>query len=104
MKYNYNYINNDGEAAPYILKSGDVQIINPTEEQYAGAGFYPYHPEATFLEPDPIIAEIVQLKQQLADTDYIALKYVEGYDCDELYPGWKEQRMAIRDRINELEK
>ena len=44
-----------------------------------------------------------QLCQELADTDYIALKAIEGYDCDTLYPGWRDRRRALRDEINRLD-
>jgi len=47
--------------------------------------------------------EIQDLQTELQKTDYINFKSNEGYDCDTLYPGWKEQRRAKRDRINELE-
>ncbi len=44
-----------------------------------------------------------QLYRELDATDYIALKALEGYDCDTLYPGWREHRRALRDEINRLE-
>lgn len=47
--------------------------------------------------------EIAELKQQLADTDYKAIKYAEGQITEEEYSETKEQRQAWRDRINELE-
>lgn len=104
MKYNYNYLNEEGESAPYILEVGDTQIINPNHEQYIEAGYHAIVPEITSVEPNSIAVEIETLKQQLQETDYIAIKSIEGYDCDKLYPDWKEQRKAIRDKINELEK
>ena len=54
-------------------------------------------------EEDLVLLEVERLRQKLIETDYITLKYVEGYDCDTLYPGWKQHRKEIRDRINELE-
>lgn len=47
--------------------------------------------------------EIMQLKQQLADTDYKAIKYAEGLISAEDYEPIKQQRQAWRDEINELE-
>lgn len=47
--------------------------------------------------------EIRQLKQQLADTDYKAIKYAEGWISAEDYAPIKAERQAIRIRINELE-
>lgn len=105
MKYNYNYKNKNGEYAPYILIVGDKQIINPTEEDYLNARYEYYElPEITNSVLDEKRIEISQLIQQLQETDYILFKSLEGYDCDTLYPEWKEKRKALRDRINELEK
>lgn len=81
-------------------------IINPTPQQLADAGWrevQPYQPTEEELQQQAIQQEIEDLKYQLSLTDYIALKAIEGYDCDTLYPNWKENRKALRDRINELE-
>ena len=50
-----------------------------------------------------IIDEVNQLKQQLAETDYMAIKHSEGWISDEDYEPIKAMRQAYRDRINELE-
>lgn len=50
-----------------------------------------------------INAEIYALKSQLAETDYKAIKYAEGWITAEEYAETKAQRQAWRDRINELE-
>lgn len=47
--------------------------------------------------------EIVELKRKLSDTDYKAIKYVEGFLTEEEYKETKAQRQMWRDRINELE-
>lgn len=47
---------------------------------------------------------INELKQLLFNTDYRALKYVDGCYTDEEYKPYKEERQAYRDEINELEK
>lgn len=44
------------------------------------------------------------LKERLAETDYQALKYVEGALSEEEYAPMKAQRQAWRDEINRLEK
>lgn len=46
--------------------------------------------------------EIAELKRQLADTDYKAIKHSEGLISDEDYEEVKAQREAIRQRIREL--
>ena len=48
-------------------------------------------------------AQIEALKQQLADTDYKAIKYAEGLIPEEEYQPIKEQRQAWREEINKLE-
>ena len=48
-------------------------------------------------------AEIDELKQALADSDYKAIKYAEGEISEEDYAPIKAQRQAWRNRINELE-
>lgn len=47
--------------------------------------------------------EIFILKQQLANTDYQAIKYAEGELSEEEYMPIKEERKSWRARINELE-
>ena len=47
--------------------------------------------------------EITQLKKQLSDTDYKAIKYAEGQISEEEYASVKAERQGYRDRINELE-
>lgn len=62
---------------------------------------------AEHSDPDPKIveyeAEIAALKQNLADTDYKAIKYAEGEISEEDYAPIKAQRQEWRVRINELE-
>ncbi|MBR3869010.1 MAG: hypothetical protein IKM66_06815 [Clostridia bacterium] len=48
--------------------------------------------------------QILNLKKKLADTDYKAIKYAEGFISEEEYAPIKAERQRIRDKINELEK
>lgn len=50
-----------------------------------------------------IESEIAGLKQILTSTDYKALKFAEGQISEKDYAETKQQRQALRDRINELE-
>jgi len=50
-----------------------------------------------------IRTQISSLKQQLAATDYQAIKYAEGWISEQDYAPIKAQRQAIRDQINQLE-
>ena len=51
----------------------------------------------------PADEQIALLKQNLADTDYKAIKYAEGLISEEEYQKTKAQRQAWRDEINRLE-
>jgi hypothetical protein len=59
--------------------------------------------DVDFIEPekDPIF-EIQQLKQQLADTDYIACKIAEGSATPEEYADIIADRQKWREEINML--
>lgn len=48
--------------------------------------------------------EIIQLKRDLADTDYKAIKFAEGELTEEEFAPVREQREQWRVRIRELEK
>lgn len=54
------------------------------------------------LLKDQYRIEITQLKKQLSDTDYKAIKYAEGQISEEEYSKIKSERQGYRDRINEL--
>ena len=61
--------------------------------------------EITEAEYNRILAihqEITELKFELKQSDYKAIKYAEGCYTDEEYKAVKEHRQALRDRINEL--
>ena len=47
--------------------------------------------------------QIAELKAQLAETDYKAIKYAEGWITEEEYAPIRAERQALRDKINELE-
>ena len=55
-------------------------------------------------EQEKVQAQINGLKMQLAETDYRAIKYAEGYYTEEEYAPYKKQRQEWRDEINKLEK
>ena len=47
--------------------------------------------------------KIADLKQKLADTDYKAIKYAEGFISEEEYEPIKLERQEWREEINRLE-
>lgn len=59
--------------------------------------------EAIFQRKEALKIEIYKLKRQLAQTDYKALKYVEGELSDDEYAPIKEQRRLLRQEINRLQ-
>lgn len=106
MTYNYRYRDNQGNPAPRFLWIDGCQVWNPTAEMYANAGFMPYTPPTPTEEE---VAEmqrlnrIAELKQLLAESDYKAIKFAEGWLTADEYADTKAQRQAWRDEINELE-
>lgn len=71
-------------------------VILEDDDHYFCVSCEPTEAEKTALK-------IKQLKQMLADTDYKAIKYAEGYISAEDYAETKAQRQAWRNQINELE-
>lgn len=47
--------------------------------------------------------QILEIKQELSETDYKCLKYVDGALSEEEYATVREYRQSLRDKINELE-
>lgn len=81
-------------------------ILNPTEEMLANAGWTkvePTQPSDEELANQTRLAEVEQLKRQLAETDYKAIKYAEGWISEADYAAIKAERQAWRDEINLLE-
>lgn len=58
--------------------------------------------EALQVEPSNE-QKIAELKQNLVNTDYKAIKYAEGLISDEEYAPIKAQRQEWREEINKLE-
>jgi len=92
-----------------IVVDGRV-ILNPTEQMLADAGWVkvePTQPSEEELARMERLAEVENLKMQLADSDYKVIKIAECVACNLPMPYDAEalhsERQAIRDRINELE-
>lgn len=87
-----------------------VRYLNPTEQMLADAGWVmvtPAEPSEEELARMQRLAEVENLKMQLAESDYKVIKIAECVACGLPMPYDAEQlhseRQAIRDRINELE-
>ena len=62
-----------------------------------------FYPKRELTEKQKAKARIKVLKEELANTDYQAIKYAEGWLSEEEYAPIKAQRQAYREEINELE-
>ena len=116
--YFYEKIYEDGhlgsftQSAELAYKSGwDIENnyipIEDTQQSDINGWTYrkdlcPMKTEQDLLK-DQCRLEITQLKKQLSDTDYKAIKYAEGQLTEEEYSLIRLQRQSYRDRINELE-
>jgi ABC-type Fe3+ transport system substrate-binding protein len=106
MKYNYNYRNENGEYAPKVLLVDGCEVHGASAAMYAAQGYYPYTPPEPTAEEtaeQQRLARIDELRTLLAESDYKAIKYAEGWITAEDYAEVKAQRQAWRDEINELE-
>lgn len=106
MSYNYNYRNESGEYAPKVLLVDGCEVHGASAAMYAAQGYYPYTPPEPTAEEaaeQQRLARIDELRTLLAESDYKAIKYAEGWITAEDYAAVKAQRQAWRDEINELE-
>lgn len=108
MTYNYQYQDDNGNYAPKVLVADGLQIINPSRAMYEAAGYH-YVPQVQHEPTEEEVAEmqrqarIAELKQLLAESDYKAIKYAEGWLTADEYADTKAQRQAWREEINALE-
>lgn len=106
MKYNYNYRDKDGNPAPRMLVVNGCQVWNPSASLYAEHGYLPYvppQPTEEELAEQAKQARISELKMLLAESDYKAIKFAEGWLTGDEYAVTKAERQAWRDEINALE-
>ena len=73
------------------IENGEFVTYNPTHQMMLDWGYELYIPQKTeragaIEQRHNLIQQINNIKQQLTETDYIALKAIEGYDCNKLYP------------------
>lgn len=82
--------------------------LNPIPSDYVELTEEQYYKEKKekqldFTREQNIPSQILQLKNELAKTDYKAIKYFEGWITEEEYAPIKARRQNLRDKINELE-
>ena len=108
MTYNINYQDEHGNFAPKVLVADGLQIINPTRAMYEAAGYHyveqvPQEPTEAEVAEMQRLDRIAELKQLLAESDYKAIKYAEGWLTAEDYAATKAERQAWREEIKALE-
>lgn len=109
-------INDNGRLGSYTLSAEMAYRLGTFENgipladiEFSDIDDWPYlkdkcpHKTQEMIDRENAIQEIANLKKQLSDTDYKAIKYAEGMLTEEEYAEVKEQRQGWRDRINELE-
>jgi len=116
--YFYEKIYDDGhlgsftQSAELAYKSGwDIEnnYIPISDTQQSDINGWTYRKDVCPMKTeedklkDQYRLEIQQLKKQLSDTDYKAIKYAEGQISESEYASVRELRQGYRDRINELE-
>ena len=70
------------------------------DELPPGDEFIKYEVDIT---PDPPEWRLAAAKAELADTDYHALKYVDGELSESEYAAIRAKRARLRERVRELE-
>ncbi|MBP5561016.1 MAG: hypothetical protein J6X70_04355 [Muribaculaceae bacterium] len=81
---------------------GDRRYISPSEAKLLALGYRKVVEDAQVSEPSKA-ERVWELKARLAESDYKALKFAEGWISAEEYAPIKAERQALRDEINELE-
>ena len=80
-----------------------------SEVEFSDIDDWPYlkdkcpHKTQEMKDRDNAIQEITQLKKQLSNTDYKAIKFAEGQLTEEEYSATRSQRASWRARINKLQ-
>lgn len=109
-------VNENGKITGYAIVGGfadgiEVETVPENFEELFIPGRYIYESGLITEDPDftppvdntALLNQIGELKAELSETDYKALKYMEGWLTEEEYAPIKAQRQALREQINELE-
>lgn len=110
MKNYYYKVENDTKGTGFRVYNQPLEILPEnyteiTKEEYENSPYV--KSQLDFINQEKAKGEIknqiTQLKKQLADTDYQAIKYAEGQLTEQEYAPIKSQRQGWRDEINQLE-
>lgn len=111
IQYEDGRLGNMTQSAERAYKRGwDLSNNIPVEDVQVSDINHGYYPKELCpmktekdLLKDQYRIEITQLKKQLSDTDYKAIKFAEGQISESEYASVRAERQGYRDRINELE-
>ena len=111
IQYEDGRLGNMTQSAERAYKRGwDLSNNIPVENVQVSDINHGYYPKELCpmkteqdLLKDQYRIEIQQLKKQLSDTDYKAIKYAEGQISESEYASVRAERQGYRDRINYLE-
>lgn len=87
----------------YCYKKEHTGLIAITQEEWEEHNTYNTTITQEQIEAQARLAQIAELKKELASSDYKALKYMEGFISESEYAPIKAYRQSLRDRINALE-
>ena len=104
--------NNYLEGFVHMANEEDVYELNPSEMNLEYLNCYKLVDDKIIFDEEKYNAlvdtktkedEIARLKQELADTDYEAIKYSEGWFTEDEYAPIKAMRESLREQIRKLE-
>ena len=96
---------NGGKDVKWVIDVPGVKGQSKKEAYDEEEKIYVYKSYSNlFLREKELSQEMSSLKQQLSDTDYKLLKYLEGYYTEEEYAPIKAEREGLREQIRTLEK
>ena len=98
LDFTLGYIAEGDRLKPEAVPPDDV-----TKFAYEDGDYEPYREFRYYSEAEQKFRRIAALKAKLAETDYIAVKLMEGSATREEYAALISQRQSWRDEINELE-
>lgn len=93
---------NGGKDIIKVIDQPYIEEKDAYDEEIIKTIFVPYTNEE--IEINEINNRINELKELLQQSDYKAIKYLEGYYTDEEYEPIKQERQSYRDEINLLER
>lgn len=93
---------NGGKDMQWIVDVEKVDGVEEHDEEEQIQVYIKYSKE--YIEERDKEIEINKLKSELSNTDYLAIKYFEGWITEEEYEPIKQQREEIREKIRKLRK